>query len=175
MITILIFIISTIIHIINSFELTISLYLESTSRNPITFLRAETNSVFLSNDDSSLIYNFDVGAVGTFNSLLSNFSNSIIGFSYPEFYYVSDNTYEILYYRLKDDNNTAFLKCDVYEMGNSPPAISFSQRIKKRNSNAYVSSYFFGSDTKYLSIMSLDCFGLGYVKIEPTIEDSTKL
>ena len=82
MITILIFIISTIIHIINSFELTISLYLESTSRNPITFLRAETNSVFLSNDDSSLIYNFDVGAVGTFNSLLSNFSNSIIGFSY---------------------------------------------------------------------------------------------
>ena len=174
MITILIFIISTIIHIINSFELTISLYLESTSRNPITFLRAETNSVFLSNDDSSLIYNFDVGAVGTFNSLLSNFSNSIIGFSYPEFYYVSDNTYEILYYRLKDDNNTAFLKCDVYEMGNSPPAISFSQRIKKRNSNAYVSSYFFGSDTKYLSIMSLDCFGLGYVKIEPTIEDSTK-
>ena len=147
-IIILIFIISTIIHIINSFELTISLPLESTSRNPITFLRAGTNSVFLSNDDSSLIYNFDVGAVGEFNSLLSNFSNSIIGFSYPELHYVSDNSYDIFYYQLNDDNITVHLKCDIHQIGNAPPAISSSQRIKKRNSTAYVSTYFLGSGTK---------------------------
>ena len=78
------FILLTIIILTKQIELSLSLDLLSSSLTPISYIRSGDNSIVLSNDDSSLIYNLETGAKDNYD--IFHFYRNI----YKLFYVVSE-------------------------------------------------------------------------------------
>ena len=91
------FILLTIIIVTKQIELSLSLDLLSSSLTPISYIRSGDNSIVLSHDDSSLIYNLETGAKDNYDSSLSSLIKDIRGSHYPAFYYSSDTEYDMIY------------------------------------------------------------------------------
>ena len=143
-------------------ELTKFLEISSDNTYPINFMRSVNSFVLISNNISSIVYNFNDNSILTnYDSFLPNITRKIRSSSFPGLYYTSDSNFAFSFYTTGPYNVT----CNGYFSTNGPGYIGNNYLVKQFNSTTYSYTY------RYIPTSGVSLAFFGFLNCE----DGTRL